>query len=528
MRMAPKLVPNYVWASLAISLGGFLNGFDTGCIGAITRMPQFTATVGEMSSFVLGITVSMIMLTGAFPSLFSGHHADKRGRLSVIKPGALLFGVGAILQGTSFSLAQFIIGRAVAGLGQGIFLGNMAVYITEVAPMKRRGTLAAMPQFMATTGVCAGYFACYGSIAIPGSMAWRSPYIIQAVVSYALAFCCVKLPESPRWLMLRGLATDAMTSLRLLEFDMEEARRDFLSTPVEQQNLTSLQSFQILFRRGYRSRTVLALFILGMVQFSGIDAVTYYAPVLFAQAGISSDDSSFLASGVSMIAMLVATVPAVLLADKWGRRTSAITGGLALCTMMFLIGSMYASGSVHAYGTGRWVVVVSVYLFGIIYSFTWGIFSKIYASEIQPGHTRAAANSVGMAVSFFSNWLVALITPILLSASAFGAYFLFGGLALFTVGVLATQMPETKGRSLESIQEAFQHPATSNFLQLLQPLRLRRRNRENTGPSDPRADNDAVQLEASIQTGGSSTATAANSAAVGAGALGSRIELSST
>ncbi|KAI9152040.1 Sugar transport protein MST8 [Paramyrothecium foliicola] len=522
--MAPKLVPNYVWASLAVSLGGFLNGFDTGCIGAITRMPQFTATVGEMSSFVLGITVSMIMLTGAFPSLFSGHLADKRGRLSVIKPGAILFGVGAILQGTSFSLAQFILGRAVSGFGQGVFLGNMAVYITEVAPMKRRGTLAAMPQFMATAGICIGYFACYGSIAIPGSMAWRAPYIVQVIVSYVLAHCCIELPESPRWLMLRGRAADAMTSLRVLEFDMEEARRDFLSTPVEQQNLTTLQSFQILFRQSYRSRTVLALFILGMVQFSGIDAVTYYAPALFAQAGISSNDSSFLASGVSMIAMLVATIPAVLLADKWGRRTSAISGGLGLCALMFLIGSMYASESVHAYGTGRWVVVISVYLFGIVYCLTWGIFAKIYASEIQPGHTRAAANSIGMALSFFTNWLVASITPILLSASAFGAYFLFGGLALFTVGFLAMRMPETKGRSLESIQEAFQHPATSNFLQLLQPLRLRRRNRREASPNNPVPESDAVELETRIRTGGSSTATAASSVG-GSGNLGSRIEV---
>lgn len=270
-----KLMPNYAWASLAISLGGFLNGFDTGCVGAITRMPQFTAVVGEMSSFVLGITVSMIMLTGIMPSLFAGHLADKKGRLSIIKPGAMLFGLGAILQCTSFNLVQFIIGRAVAGFGQGIFLGNMAVYLTEIAPMNKRGRLAALPQFMSTVGVCAGYFACYGSIAIQNSMAWRAPYIIQAIVSYALAFACIELPESPRWLILHGRTNEAMESLRLLECDMEEARRDFLSSPVEQQNLTTMQGFAMLFRRGYRSRTLLALFILGMIQFSGIDAVTY-------------------------------------------------------------------------------------------------------------------------------------------------------------------------------------------------------------------------------------------------------------
>jgi MFS family permease len=112
-----------------------------------------------------------------------------------------------------------------------------------------------------------------------------------------------------------------------------------------------------------------------------------------------------------MITMLIATIPAFLLADKWGRRTSSITGGLALCALMFLVGSLYAAQAVHPYGAARWAVVVSVYLFGMIYCSTWGIVGKIYASEIQPGHTRGAANSVGMAMSYVSypNYAVELL-----------------------------------------------------------------------------------------------------------------------
>lgn len=105
--------------------------------------------------------------------------------------------------------------------------------------------------------------------------------------------------------------------------------------------------------------------------------------------------------------MLVISVPAFLLADKWGRRTSAITGGIGLSGCMFLIGSLYAAGLVHPYGTARWVVIVSVFLFGLTYCATWGIVGKIYATEIQPTHVRAAANCVAQGLGFVSlrNWV---------------------------------------------------------------------------------------------------------------------------
>lgn len=102
--------------------------------------------------------------------------------------------------------------------------------------------------------------------------------------------------------------------------------------------------------------------------------------------------------------MLAASIPAFLLADKWGRRTSAITGGVGLSGVMLLIGSLYAAGAVHSYGVARWVVIVSVYIFGLTYCTTWAIVGKIYASEIQPTHTRAAANCVAQGLGFVSRF----------------------------------------------------------------------------------------------------------------------------
>lgn len=272
--MARK-IPQYVFASCTTALGGFLNGYDTGSIGAIVAMRQFEATVGHLSPTLLGFTVSLIMLTGGIPSVFAGHLAEQYGRLRVIMAGAICFVVGAILQGTAPSLVPFLVGRAVGGFGQGVYLSNFSVYICEIAPVKHRGMLAGFPSFMATAGVCAGYFTCYGTVGLSSSMAWRFSYIMQASIGLFLAVRCAFLPESPRWLILHGRRTDALKSLERLDFSMAEAEKDILRPQEQGPSLSGWQGFLLLFRRGYRSRTILALFVLGMVQLSGIDGVLY-------------------------------------------------------------------------------------------------------------------------------------------------------------------------------------------------------------------------------------------------------------
>ncbi|KAI1259296.1 general substrate transporter [Xylariaceae sp. FL1019] len=472
-----KPPPTYVLACLGVSVGGLVNGYDTGSIGAITTMPQFSASIGSLTPTLIGITVSMIMLTGIIPSVLIGHLADKIGRLRVIAPGAILFGLGSILQGSSHSLAQFLVGRSIAGIGQGVFLSNVSVYICEIAPVRHRGALSGLPQFMATAGIVLGYFTCYGSVNIGSDWSWRLPFVVQSVLSLALTAACGMAPESPRWLLMHGRREDAVKSLTRLNVNGTEEIREILSANDQANALSPWQGFLLLFRRAYRARTILALFILGMVQLSGIDAVIYYAPTLFRKAGLSSDSSSFLASGVSGILMFAISIPGFLLADKWGRRTSALTGGIILSSCMFLMGSLYAAGVVHADGVARWFVILAVFVFGLTYCGTWGIVGKIYASEIQPGNTRAAANCVAQGLSFFTNWLVAILAPILLDASSFAAYFLFGTLALGTVAVLAAYMPETRGRTLEDIQEAFHRPAPgflTGSLRQISPFRRRR------------------------------------------------------
>lgn len=129
---------------------------------------------------------------------------------------------------------------------------------------------------------------------------------------------------------------------------------------------------------------------------------------------------------------------------------------------MALMGGLYATNSVHAnHGIARWVVVMTIYIFAIGYSMTWAFGVKIFASEIQPAATRATATSIAQSANFASNFLVAFITPVLLAKSDSGAYWLFGGASLFTTAVCFLYMPETRGRDLEAVVQAFEgHKAT--------------------------------------------------------------------
>ncbi|KAL1615096.1 hypothetical protein SLS56_011934 [Neofusicoccum ribis] len=464
------MVPPYVRISIIVAVGGFLFGLETGSIGPVTIMDSFTATVGHFNATIHGVIISTILITAAFSSLISGNVAEIYGRPKTMMFGGAVFGVGTALEASAQNLAMFICGRIIAGIGEGFTLSLPVVYICEVSPAKRRGPLASLPQFAAVLGIACGYFICYGTSRINNSTAsWRVPLAFQSILGFTFTVCCTLVPQSPRWLLAKGRPTEAARALARLGIqpDQHDEPLNTNIAEVELTPLTLLSSIRLTFTdlgqaftRTVRKRTALGCFLMAMQQFSGIDGILYYAPLLFRQAGLSSNQASFLASGVSALAILGATIPATLFSDVWGRRASTIYGGLTLASYMVLIGSLYAAGSVHAdRGAARWVAVVAIYLFAITFSATWAIALRVYAPEIQPPRTRASASSLAQSSNCFANFVVALTTPVFLNSSSFGVYFFFGGCTLFTVAVCYVMMPETKGSTLETIDSSFQHHA---------------------------------------------------------------------
>ncbi|KAB2574522.1 High-affinity glucose transporter ght2 [Lasiodiplodia theobromae] len=463
-----KGVPMYVRVSMLIAVGGMLFGLDTGTIGPVTAMSSFEKSFGSFSATVHGVVVSSILIPAALSSLITGNVADLYGRPRTIMFGASIFGIGAAIEAAANNLGAFIAGRIITGVGEGFFLSMLVVYVCEISPARRRGPLASLPQFCTTIGIAAGYFISYGTSRIDSSASWRVPLAFQSFMALSFAVFCTLVPPSPRWLLQKGRAKEAAQVLARLGVpasEMEESLQNSgeVSPDDRQPSLgenirASFTEISKAFAPGVRKRTFLGCFMMGMQQFSGIDGVLYYAPLLFTQAGLSSEQASFLASGVSALVIFGTTIPATFFSDHWGRRPSTIYGGLGLAGTMVLIGSLYASNSVHGdHGAARWVVMVSIYVFAIIFSASWAIGFRVYASEIQPPKTRASASSLAQSANWFANFVVALTTPVFLAHSSYGVYFFFGACSLFTSAVCFVAMPETRGRTLETIDASFDH-----------------------------------------------------------------------
>ncbi|KAF3928461.1 hypothetical protein ABW20_dc0104142 [Dactylellina cionopaga] len=471
-----KAPPPYIWYALFMSQAGLLFGFDTGSIGPITVMEQFQNDFGRTSPTMHGVIISMILLTAAISSIFAGHLADKISRTHTTCLGAGIFAIGSLLQATAgfgqnsrgTKLGVLLLGRSVAGIGEGFFLTSAQVYIIEIAPGHVRGRVTSILFIGITSGLCLGYFLCYGTSQLSSTMAWRIPFIWQAGIASILSVGSLLLPHSPRWLLHVNRRDEAMVVLEKMgmgtaaEREKQEllAIRENVNTQEAPRGIKSIlnagKSLKLLAKKQNRWRASLAIFMMICQQTTGIDGVLYYAPVLFSQAGLSSQSSSFLASGVTAILMVICTAISLSYSDRWGRRPTLLYTGYGIVLSMFLIGGLYASPSANTQGA-KWTIVAAIYLFVITFTIGWSMILRIYTVEIQPMETRATVNSLSHSANWVANYVIALTTPVFLARSASGPYFFFGGCTAFALLICILYMPETQGiGSLENMDKVFE------------------------------------------------------------------------
>ncbi|KAG8905940.1 hypothetical protein FRB99_007945 [Tulasnella sp. 403] len=470
----------YVVATF-VSIAGLFFGLDTGAIGPVTVMPQFLDKFGKFrNEAIQGALVATILFSASTASFFSGALSDRISRRRTIMLGALVAGIGSALEAGSNKLGMLVVGRLVAGAGEGIFLGPCGVYLIEISPPKVRGQITTILQLFITIGICSGYFICYGSVKIASSFSWRLPFIIQTCVAFTLAAGMERLPYSPRWLLQVGRTEEAWQVMEML--DRHSAEQEKAEILARQNAGTYDATLKETFREGTtRWRTLLGIFLMGMQQLSGIDAVLYFAPLVFRQAGLDSQEASFLASGISGIVLVVVTIPAQLfLMDRWGRRPASIWGGLTMGICMLVIGSLYASGGAKS-TAGKWTIIALIYVFVVAFSVTWAITLKLFIIEVQPNRTRAIASSLSHSSNWIVNMCVALTTPLFLSKSASGPYFLFAACLLLTTVVCILYVPETLGKSLTEVDEVW-NERTSKTHDLFARLGHKRRFEDREAP----------------------------------------------
>jgi sugar porter (SP) family MFS transporter len=439
--MIISLKPALVKATVVGGLTGLLFGFDTAVISGTTTglTKAFGLTPGG-----LGLTVSIALWGTVAGALLAGIPGDRYGRRDSLRVLAALYLVGALGCPIAWSWYALIFFRFVVGLaiGGSSVIGPM--YIAEISPAKWRGRLVGLFQFNIVLGILVAYLSNYliGSAGL-GNDEWRWKFGVAAIPAVLLLAMLFAIPRSPRWLVEKGYVDEARSVLKLIgEQDVEailkamQGAKD-LETEYGQERLLAARNRFPLF---------LAVSIAMFNQLSGINAVLYYLNDIFARAGFDqvSGDLQAVAIGATN---LIFTVLAMLIIDRIGRRMLLMIGavGTAVCL----------GGVAFIFGTGRNGGLLIWLLAGFIASFAFsqGAVIWVYISEVFPTAVRSRGQSLGSSTHWIMNALISWTFPIVASSSRTAPFVFFSGMMVLQFIVVAVSYPETKGVSLEKMEE---------------------------------------------------------------------------
>lgn len=425
------------------------------------------------------ILVGCLNVCSLIGSLTSGKTSDLIGRRYTIVLAALTFLVGAILMGLAPSFPFLMAGRVVAGVGVGYSLMIAPVYVAELSPALSRGFLTSLPEVFVNVGILLGYVANYTLSGLPQSLNWRVMLGLAALPATVVAVGVLAMPESPRWLVMRGQVDEAKrvlmrtsetkeeAELRLAEIE-KAARLMNHDGPGIKLGNRSWQGQgvweQLLIRptRAVRRILIAAVGVNFFMQASGNDAVVYYSPEVFRDAGIRDKKQQVGVTVVMGVTKTACALVSALFLDRLGRRPLLLLGsiGMAISLGVLGLGSKFLE---HSLGKPDWAIalcVVAVCSAVSFFSIGLGPITWVYSSEIFPMGLRAQGSSLAISVNRLVSGLVSMTFLSISREITFGGMFF----ALSATMVVATVffyyfLPETKGKSLEEIENLFEDQA---------------------------------------------------------------------
>lgn len=473
-------------------LGGLLYGYNQGVFSGVLTMNNFGQHMGVYvtDSTKKGWLTSILELGAWFGALFAGFVAEALSRKLSIIFFTVVFIVGVIVQATAVSAGSSAIlgGRFVVGLAIGPLSMIVPMYVAECAPAEVRGLLVGLQQFSIEFGILISFWIDYGTNYIGGTgdtqsvAAWIVPLTLQLVPALVLCVGMLFMPYSPRWLVHHSREEEArktLATLRNLPADSELIELEFLEIKAQSLfekrttaehfphlakmtawNTLKLQFVAVgsLFRTMPMFRRVMvATVTMFFQQWTGINAVLYYAPSIFGGLGLSSNTTSLLATGVVGIAMFVATIPAVLYIDKVGRKPVLMWGAAAMAFCHFTIAILFAKNADQwaTQTAAGWAAVVFVWLFAMAFGASWGPASWILVSEIWPLSARPYGIAIGTSSNWMNNFIIGQITPDMLTHLKYGTYIFFGAFTALAVLFVGFFVPETKNLTLEEMDTVF-------------------------------------------------------------------------
>ncbi|KAG2133567.1 general substrate transporter [Suillus bovinus] len=469
---------NAYFLAFSATTGYVCFGWDIGLIGGVIALPSFQQYFGlqsESASAKASLSaniVSVLQAGGFFGALFSTYFANRFGRKPALLASAVIYLIGSTIQSIAGVGTSPAVGLKILYFSR--FLGALVpTYVSECAPRAIRGRCTGSIEVAVGLGNMLAYNFTDRLYIVWGQMQWRLPIIAQMVPGALFLFFMLFQPESPRWLVERGHYDKAAAVLAYIArkdqdddavaLTLSEIRADFIG----KQRLPLLTQF----RKMGESKIIFLRCIIGSLatflqQWSGTNAINYYAPEIFAGLGFSSTSSTLFATGIyGVVKFVVACTTLAFVIESWGRKRTLIYGGLAQGLMMLWIGGYAGAHPDQGVVPGTYVSIVALYLFGVFFCLGWGFTPLILGSEVAPGHLRMAAMSLASATTWLFTYIIAQITPIMLDHITYGTFLLFGVASFIMAAWVYIFIPETSGYPLEDIKYLFEKDIIIRSLQ---------------------------------------------------------------
>src|SRR5215208_2057570 len=442
----------YVYTISAVAaLGGMLFGYDTGVIsGALL----FIKKVFSLSPFMQGAVVSSLLVGATVGALVAGPLSDRFGRRPVLILAAIIFIVGALLAALTPNAAILIVARFVLGLAVGTASLLVPLYIAEMAPADVRGALVNFNQLMITVGILVSYLVGY---ALASAQGWRWMLGLAVVPAAMLGLGMLFLPETPRYLVSRHLPERARAVLRRIRSaaSVEGELNEIIA--VEEQERRESRGWDELLQPWVRPMLLVGVGLAVFSQITGINTIIYFAPSTFQATGFGASASILATAGVGVV-LVVGTILAIMVIDRLGRRSMLLIAFAGMGVSLGLMGLAYLLPNLS--GVVGWLAIACVTVYIAFFSFGLGAVIWVVVSEIYPLTVRGS----GMAMATTGHWVANFVVSLtyLSLIQAIGETFTLWLYAVMCVGAFLFcyfLVPETKGRTLEEIEEDLREKA---------------------------------------------------------------------
>ena len=450
-----------IFLSVVAALGGFLFGYDTAVIsGTIAQVTQLF----QLDALQQGWYVGCALVGSIIGVLFAGILSDKLGRKLTMVISAILFSASALGCALCTDFTQLVVYRIIGGVGIGVVSIVSPLYISEVSVAQYRGRLVSLYQLAVTVGFLGAHLVNYQLLAWSESGAllgvpllnkifitevWRGMLGMETLPAILFFIIIFFIPESPRWLIVRGQERKAINILERIYNSITEATNQLKET---QSVLTAETSseWSLLMKPGILKAVIIGVCIAILGQFMGVNAVLYYGPSIFENAGLSGGDSLFYQVLVGLVNTLT-TVLALVIIDKVGRKKLVYYGVSGMVVSLILIGLYFLFGDSLGVSSLFLLVFFLFYVFCCAVSICAVVF--VLLSEMYPTKVRGLAMSIAGFALWIGTYLIGQLTPWMLqNLTPAGTFFLFALMCVPYMLIVWKLVPETTGKSLEEIE----------------------------------------------------------------------------